>query len=489
MRPRQPPNLCASPRNGPQGRKSHPDHAPPYSVRGEKSTPGSYATTLTSLSSLAGAHANAAGSPAPAISGTTEHNASASMSSVHHPFAAFPPFAQFGRDSGSSYLNMSSAFSSLIVSTLMQNPAVHAAATVAASFWPTADAEASTGSASESFVGGIPMRQMNPSPSMAAIAAATVAAASAWWATHGLLPFCPPPAAFHGGFAFAPAPTSAIPRTKTAYAAKDDTQRKEEATHSQPWTCPRPVDLRAPAPGQQPSPLSSSDSDESGEAGSSRTTALKAPTVVVNHLNPAPDSREVRESDIGRGQKKADRSSCGSNTPSSSDVETDVVLNLDKAMEEPKETHLGHLPSGGDASNRRLRGGGSVGESWKEVSQEVSTSRSISELHTTQHYDDSTASLIHHWLSVPGSARLPSTVLKGSAPAELFAAASQGRGSGQARGRRRRVDHGSQQQSLRGSRRRARPRTRSELPRPEGWQRPGGGSSHRRNRTRQAEVA
>ncbi|CAA6656107.1 unnamed protein product [Spirodela intermedia] len=367
MWPSQPPNLCASPRKGLQGSKRHPDHAPVYSVRGEKNKPGSYATTLTSLSNLAGAHANAGGSPAPAISGTTEHHGSTSISSVHQPFAAFPPFAQFGKDAP----NMSSAFSSLIVSTLVQNPAVHAAATVAASFWPTADAEASTGSASESFVGGIPMRQMNPSPSMAAIAAATVAAASAWWATHGLLPFCPPPAAFHGGFAFAPAPTSAIPRTKTAHAAKDDTQRKEDATPSQPWSGPRPVDLRSPAPDKQLSPLSSSDSEENGEAGSSPITELKSPAVVVNQLNPAPDSREVRESDIGRSKKKADRSSCGSNTPSSSDVETDVVLNLEKAILLPaKETHLCHPPSGGDASNRRLRGGGSVGESWKEVSQE-----------------------------------------------------------------------------------------------------------------------
>lgn len=61
----------------------------------------------------------------------------------------------------------SSTFSSLIVSSLLQNPAVHAAVT----FWPYANA-----------------KDWKDPPSMASIAAATVTAATAWWAAHGLRP-------------------------------------------------------------------------------------------------------------------------------------------------------------------------------------------------------------------------------------------------------------------------------------------------------------
>ncbi|XP_078448175.1 protein LHY-like isoform X2 [Wolffia australiana] len=131
--------------------------------------------------------------------------------------------------------NLSTAFSGMIISALMQNPTAHAAATLAASFWPGVDAMQDATSA---------------------IAAATMAAAWAWWSTHGILPFCPPAGIYH----LAP-PVTAV---------------------------------------------SSSDSEENRPS------------------RPGPVGAEP-------GKKKADRSSCGSNTSSSSDVEADPLVGLNKA--------------------------------------------------------------------------------------------------------------------------------------------------------------
>nr|BAD97867.1 LHY homologue2 [Lemna aequinoctialis] len=200
---------------------------------------------------------------------TTDQNAEKSMQLTA---SAFPPF-----------FNMSAEFSSLVVSTLLQNPAAYATAMLAASFWPPADVDTSSDPGSDG--------RINPTPSIAAIAAATVAAASAWWAMHGLLPFCPPAGLFPGVFPLAPSLTV------------------EEA-------------------GQRSKSIpSSSESDE---------------------RNPANETN--REPDEPRGEKKkADRSSCGSNTPSSSDMETNAVLDLEK-----EDLHLGpaHSPSWKEVSHQ-----------------------------------------------------------------------------------------------------------------------------------------
>ncbi|MQM08274.1 hypothetical protein Taro_041129 [Colocasia esculenta] len=369
---KQPTKVGTSLQNDSKGNKSYLKHIPPYSIDRQSNesvqTPGSDATCLTYLSNQGGPNGNPNLEKGPSISATTDHHASTSMSSVHQSFAAFPPFTQFcsSQDAYRSFLNMSSTFSNLILSTLLQNPAVHAAASLAASFWPAADVETSTGSTSETFVGGIPVRHMNGSPSMAAIAAATVAAASAWWATHGLLPFCHP--AFHSGFTFAPASADTIPKTEAAQATEDNKQKKDEVTQSQTWMDPqRTVGPELSAPGIQSSPLSSSDSDESGGDGGSQNIIPKGR--MDKQVNPSPDSA-VDESDMATSKKKVDRSSCGSNTPSSSEVETDTLLeNIERGKEETKEVHLSHPPCG-DTNNRKLRGGSNVSESWKEVSQE-----------------------------------------------------------------------------------------------------------------------
>lgn len=285
------------------------------------------------------------------------------VSSVHQPFPAFPPpfSAQFCciQDVYRSFSSIPSTFSGHLMSTLLQNPAAHAAASLAASFWLTSDVEASTDSAPENFGGG---QMSSPPPSMAAIAGATVAAASAWWATHGLLPFCYP--SFNSCFAFAPAPpTSASPRTETAPATRDG-DNNEEVSDA----------LEAKA-----SPLSSTDSNPSGKGGSPEEREENAGGPPQNQLNSAPDSSGLEESVRGKGKNQVDRSSCGSNTPGS-EVETDTVqATLDRGEDEPKEDDLSVHPQAVDPSGRRARSsvGNVASDPWREVSREVRPSSSF----------------------------------------------------------------------------------------------------------------
>lgn len=312
-----------------------------------------------------GTHAYAKPSLNPAANPTSEINANSGTSSVHQHFPVFPPFTQYSsvQDSYRSFLNISSTFSNLIVSTLLQNPAVHAAATVAASYWPSAGLDASVDSSSESANGGVSARHMNPYPSTAAIAAATVAAASAWWATQGLLPIYPP---LQAGFAFAPPSTATIPIADKNQAP--DNRKEDKVDMLEPAVGIDQQDMgpgqseatRAQHPSSKSLPASSSDSDESANG---KVVGDKS-----NKFQPL-SSNGVHNSDEARNKKKVDRSSCGSNTPSSSEVDADAVLKKqDGGKEEPKQVHL---TLSGETNNRRARSNSNMAESWKEVSEEV----------------------------------------------------------------------------------------------------------------------
>uniref|UniRef100_A0A1D1YXV3 Protein LHY n=1 Tax=Anthurium amnicola TaxID=1678845 RepID=A0A1D1YXV3_9ARAE len=366
----QPQKCCMPLINEVEVNNSYPKHVPVYSINGDNNkvveSRASDATNLTSLPN-AEVHSNSNYSTIPSISATAAHHNSTPMSSVHQPFAALSPFTQFfgTLDSYTSFANISSTFSSLILSTLLQNPAAHAAASLAASFWPTADIKTPKESASET--SGIPVSDMNPSPNMAAIAAATVAAASAWWATHGMLPFCQPN--FHSCFAFAPVPTSTAPRTEITQATEENKEKKVEVTQDCTQKNQQNFDPEfSEAPREKISLTSSAGSDESQEKANSRGAKHKSPA--LSQLKLTPDAR-LHESIKTKGKKKLDRSSCGSNTLSSSEVETDTVLkNLEEVREEPKVVHSSHHHPCVDTSNYRLRGSSNMTESWKEVSEE-----------------------------------------------------------------------------------------------------------------------
>ncbi|XP_048617822.1 protein LHY-like [Brassica napus] len=183
---------------------------------------------------------------------------------------AFP--ACPSQDDYRSFLHMSSTFSNLIMSTLLQNPAAHAAATLAASVWPYTNN-----------VGDSSTQMSSSPPSIAAIVAATVAAATAWWASHGLLP----PTPLH-----LPVPTP-----------NDQLIEKQSTTF-------------------QDQNMASS-SDDSEETGITKLKAEKEEVVVAA-------AAVVQDS-----QKKnpVDRSSCGLNTPSGSDAEIDALDKMEKEKE------------------------------------------------------------------------------------------------------------------------------------------------------------
>ncbi|KAG0502294.1 hypothetical protein HPP92_002366 [Vanilla planifolia] len=258
--------------------------------------------------------------------GALNHNdhASNATSSVSQPFLNFPPLAQFCslQDYHRSILDFSASFSTLIVSTLLQNPAVHAAALMAVSLWPSAEFSSSVDSSS-----------------VAAISAATVAAASAWWAANGLLPFFPPVNAF----TFHP-PTSILPPLSTGQALQDEVDFKHVSPHNSSVT-----DQEAFCPEIM------------------KETKKDANT--VNHFKLFSCTTACHSSEKEKMSKKPERSSCGSNASSSSEVEVGAALKDGETKEDVKQVHLQSLLSG-EANGRHARSNVGMNESWKEVSQE-----------------------------------------------------------------------------------------------------------------------
>ncbi|MBA0805277.1 hypothetical protein Gohar_004802 [Gossypium harknessii] len=301
-----------------------------------------------------------------AASATTEHQNNAPRSTqqalppFHTPFIHLRPNQQDYR----SFLHVSSTFSTLIVSTLLQNPAAHAAASFAARFWPYANIE-SSGDSPASGLGGFPSRQMNSAPSMAAIAAATVAAATAWWAAHGLFPVCAP---LHTGFTCFPESTAAVPPMENGQppAAKTEQKGKTDQALSLQVEQLDPENSEA-LQGQHSSSKSptssSSDCEERGDA--KVNTGVKATDDEM-----AAEVIEPQDANKTKNKKQVDRSSCGSNTPSSSEVETDALEKHEKDKEDSKGADPNHPQI--ECSRRSSRSNSNLSDSWKEVSEEVS---------------------------------------------------------------------------------------------------------------------
>lgn len=274
-----------------------------------------------------------------------------------HNYAGFAPTMQChcNQDAYRSSVNMSSTFSNMLVSTLLSNPTVHAAARLAASYWPAADSNIPVDPNQEVFAENAQGRHIGSPPSMASVVAATVAAASAWWATQGLLPLFAPPMAFP----FVPVPTASFPTA--------DVQRATE-------NCPvdnAPKECQVAQEQGQPEAMivvASSGSDESGKGEVSPHTELNICPADKAETTPATGAET---SDALGNKKKQDRSSCGSNTPSSSDVEAEhVPENQDQANDKTQQACCNNS-SAGDMNHRRFRNISSTNDSWKEVSEEV----------------------------------------------------------------------------------------------------------------------
>ncbi|KAE8671217.1 Protein CCA1 [Hibiscus syriacus] len=298
----------------------------------------------------------------PAASATTEHqnNASRSIQQALPPF--YSPFMHLrpNQEDCRSFLHASSTFYSLIVSTLLQNPAAHAAASFAATFWPYANVE-SSGNTPTSGLRGFPSRQINSTPSMAAIAAATVAAATAWWAAHGLLPVCAP---LHPGFTCAPASTAPVPPMENDQAPAAKIKQKDKTDQAPAMQNGQPDPEYSEA-------LQGQHSESKSPTSSSSDCEERRDLKVNTGVKAADDEKaagviELQDANKSKNRKQVDRSSCGSNTPSSSEVETDV-LEKHKDNEDPKRADVNHPQV---ECNRRTRSSSNLSDSWKEVSEE-----------------------------------------------------------------------------------------------------------------------
>ncbi|KAJ8490258.1 hypothetical protein OPV22_011979 [Ensete ventricosum] len=97
--------------------------------------------------------------------------------------------------------------------SLPKNPSVHAAACLAASFWPSPEVD--------TFLHSWPPAHMKPSPTMTSTVAATLGAATAWWAAQGTLPWFP-----HFTFALASAPPT---RAQPVEMVQEPERRRHDA--------------------------------------------------------------------------------------------------------------------------------------------------------------------------------------------------------------------------------------------------------------------
>lgn len=296
----------------------------------------------------------------PPASAAVESQNSTSRSTNHHMFPTFhPPFAPFPniQENYSSFLQISSTFSSLIVAALLQNPAAHAAASFAASFWPCSNMETTASTVTN----GFEPRPVNQAPSMAAIAAATVAAATAWWAAHGLLPMCSP---LHPGFTW-PSPSATAPFTNLTQ-PQPAYQEREENNFQNPGLPVQQADQELSEALQPQHSASKSSATSSSDSGNSKDAKIDVEVAANDNEENVHTVTEQKESSKGKMQKQVDRSSCGSNTPSGSDAETDALRN-DKGNEECKEPDASHPSS--DPGCRRNRIANSISDSRKEVSE------------------------------------------------------------------------------------------------------------------------
>ncbi|TYI50898.1 hypothetical protein E1A91_D12G136600v1 [Gossypium mustelinum] len=299
--------------------------------------------------------------PSLAASATTEHQNNAPKSThqalppFHIPFIHLRPDQEEYR----SFLHVSSTFSNLIVSTLLQNPAAHAAASFAATFWPYANVE-SSGNSPANELRGFPSTQTNSAPIMAAIAAATVAAATAWWTAHGLLPVCAP---LHTGFTCAPASTAAVPPMENGQTPAANMEQKDKTdlalTTQDERLDPEYSEALQGQHSASKSPTSSSSDCEE------RVDAKANTEVKATDDEKAAEVIEPQDVDKMKNRKQVDRSSCGSN--SSSEVETDMLEKLEKDKEDPKGADPNHPQV---ECNRRSRSSSNLSDSWKEVSEE-----------------------------------------------------------------------------------------------------------------------
>ncbi|PIA48745.1 hypothetical protein AQUCO_01300001v1 [Aquilegia coerulea] len=356
---KQPENLCLLTKEETRSNQNYPRHIPVHVLESNSETctqcsehdmtcPSSIIHQAERPFSKVNNFAN------PTASATTECHSSIS---IQQSLSSFPsllnPFSN--RDSYSMFVNPT--FSNLIVSTLLQNPAAHAAASFAASFWPFSNMETPVDSPLCSFE-GFQSRHGDLSPSTSAIAVATVMAASAWWAANGILPMRPLP--LHTGLNFAPIIPS---QTDTIEKEKSDHRILFSPCEGQQLDPGLSKALESKVPDTKLPPLSLSDCNKSGN-----TRSSNAEVEAASHKQKSLSLAALQEADKGKSKEQVDRSSCGSNTPSSSEVEMDLLEKHTNGKDEFNDQIINNWTS--EPNNHRNRSAGNMNEFWREVSEE-----------------------------------------------------------------------------------------------------------------------
>lgn len=356
---KQPENNGAMSINDIRGVQNYPRHVPVQVLDGNKgiSAKNSAAPDMSfqeSTLNKSGEVEHPNSSVNIAASAITGHHNKATRSSSYQTVPTFHPLSSLcdNQENYRSFLQVSSTISSLIVSSLLQNPAAHAAASFAATFWHPTTTEASSGDSPSS---------NSETPSMAAIAAATVAAATAWWAAHGLLPVCTP---FYPGYSStSPFPFGTqVDGNQARVANTGEKAPSEGVVQEEKMNAEKSEGF----PKEHPPPGSvdlSSSEDSDGQGDKKSNTEPSAGD--TKEMAPV---MELHDSSKTNVRKQVDRSSCGSNTTSSSEIETDALPKHGKEREETKGSDV-NVPCI-DSISRRSRITVSPNESWKEVSEE-----------------------------------------------------------------------------------------------------------------------
>ncbi|PKA46584.1 Protein LHY [Apostasia shenzhenica] len=249
----------------------------------------------------------------------THRPKNSAMSSIHQsvPLTSLHNLSHEDDNAYSALLSLTNSFPSLLVSALSHNPAVHAAASIAASLLSPAY-----------MVNTAPERQSSASSGISAIVTATVAAASAWWRVHGLLQSPLPP-----NHAF-------TPQTQIH---EENIDIKETASQNHKQKSKR-VNYQEQHDTNRLMQCCSALIEPSQSPDSCESTETERPSKAPNHNLPA--ACGAHDVDRNPMKKKHDPSSCDSNTSPSSEVEKDAALNKEK----PKGTNeLRNLKQGSSA--------------------------------------------------------------------------------------------------------------------------------------------
>ncbi|KAL4187027.1 hypothetical protein AMTRI_Chr09g37070 [Amborella trichopoda] len=362
-------------KNDTQATQNYPRHVPVHVVDGtlNKCMHSSSSNPTNSVSTVhqMGVHGNPRLIATPSLSVTSDSAASTMCPQfpMFHP--SFTPFhlnPEAYKLLAPSAMNLSCVLSTYIIANLLQNPAAHAAATLAASFWPGLDFETPLdATTAEILRSSAPLNYVDVSPpNIAAVVAATVAAASAWWASHGPLPLSHPHPHPHHTCFFAPSATL-VPVAEPSPVSEEKKEEKNKESMDQdgpPFKQPQKAQARDAdfSPNLQAripvsTMASSSDLEDSEGVGSDnskpKVSEHEQKLLAVEVVN-------------GKPRKQLDRSSCGSNASSSSDIETD---NLEKNDEGKEASPVAEFCYSGNEFGRRSRTAGAISDSWKEVSE------------------------------------------------------------------------------------------------------------------------